>query len=191
MDFGNNFVVVNGILRTKDEARKLYYDAFDYNMVTLLIPDNQEGFIFYPQLNLGYKGDKDYYTSLGHAKCFEKINDLLLRDKMNNYAIKDFGKIQSRTFIASKFVEKGAGVIMRTSKDNFVLIFPGLNDNREKNILMCDNALKLIDLLKVDLTKGCFQINGQIIFNIEDFKEYYNLLKTYDHPKKRYRRISK
>ena len=88
MDFGNNFVVVNGILRTKDEARKLYYDAFDYNMVTLLIPDNQEGFIFYPQLNLGYKGDKDYYTSLGHAKCFEKINNLLLRDKMNNYAIR-------------------------------------------------------------------------------------------------------
>ena len=108
-----------------------------------------------------------------------------------NLFIKDFGKIQSRTFIASKFVEKGAGVIMRTSKDNFVLIFPGLNDNREKNILMCENALKLIDLLNVDLTKGCFQINGQIIFNIEDFKEYYNLLKTYDHPKKRYRRISK
>ena len=191
MDFGNNFVVVNGVLRTKDEARKLYYDAFSNNLVTVLIPDNNGGFKFYPSLNIGGNYNKDYYASLGHAKCFRKINDLLLRDGYNRYAVADFSNIQDRYMIANRFLDKGAGIIMRTSKDNFLLIFPGLSETKEKNILMCDYALKLIDLLKVDLTKGCFQINGQIIFNIEDFKEYYNLLKTNDHPRKRYRRISK
>lgn len=72
MDFGSNYVVVNGILRTKDEVRKMYYEAFSDNLVTVLIPDENNGFIPYPHLNLGTRVNRDYYASLGHAKCFEK-----------------------------------------------------------------------------------------------------------------------
>lgn len=39
MDFGSNYVVVNGVLRTKDEVQKMYYEAFSDNLVTILIPD--------------------------------------------------------------------------------------------------------------------------------------------------------
>lgn len=191
MDFGSNYVVVNGVLRTKDEVWKMYYEAFNDNLVTILIPDENNGFIPYPHLNLGTRLNRDYYASLGHAKCFEKINELLLRDKRNSYVVKDFDNIQDRTFIAYKFVEKGSVAIMRTSKDNFLLIFPGFSDDIEKNRIMCDDALKLIKLLNVNLSQGCFQINGQVIFSLEAFEEYCHLLKSNDKPRKRQLQVKK
>ncbi len=191
MDFGSNYVVVNGVLRTKDEVWKMYYEAFSDNLVTILIPDENNGFIPYPHLNLGTRLNRDYYASLGHAKCFEKINELLLRDKRNSYVVKDFGNIQDRYLIANRFLAKGAGIIMRTSKDNFLLIFSGFSDDIEKNKIMCDYALKLIKLLNVNLSQGCFQINGQVIFSLEAFEEYCHLLKSNDKPRKRQLQVKK
>ena len=74
---------------------------------------------------------------------------------------------------------------MRTSKDNFLLIFPDFSDDIEKNRIMCDYALKSIKLLNVNLSQGCFQINGQVIYSLEAFEEYYNLLKSNDKSRKR------
>ena len=38
MDFKSNFMIFNGVYMSTSEVREKYYNAFHYNLVTVLIP---------------------------------------------------------------------------------------------------------------------------------------------------------
>ena len=121
-------------------------------------------------LILGAKKDDKYFEQQGHANCFRKINELLLRDCSKFYVREKFEGILDRYIIANMFLNKGIGIIMRTAPDNFVLMMPTLSTNKQLEIATCDKILKLMDLLNIK--NGQLQINGTIFDNINDFKEY-------------------
>lgn len=174
MGFKSNWQIFNGEILTIDEIKKKYYRAFDYNMVTVLIPDENGGYKFYPSLNFDAKGCNPYYENMGHAGCFHEINKLITRDKLKDYIVSGFDNVLNRHFVAELFAAKGMIAIMRTTNDYFMLTFPAFNEDLERNKRLYQQALGLIDLLHVNLNYGSFSIGGKIISSLEDFEEYYN-----------------
>lgn len=170
MDFKSNFMIFNGVYMSTSEVREKYYNAFHYNLVTVLIPKENGEYDLYPRLNFGAKKDDKYFEQQGHANCFRKINELLLRDGSKFYVQEKFEGILDRYIIANMFLNKGMGIIMRTAPDNFVLMMPTLSTNKQLEIATCDKILKLMDLLNIK--NGQLQINGTIFDNINDFKKY-------------------
>lgn len=173
MNFKSNYFIFNGTVLTLEEAKRTWKQAFNYNLVTVLIPDGHGEYNFYPSLN-PITPKNSYYADLGHAACFQKINELLKRDVPSYYVSQKFENVQNRYMIANMFLEKGMGIVMRTTPNKFIVIFPALSNDREILIGTCNYILKLIDILDID--NGCLQINGIIYDNIDNFKEYCNSL---------------
>lgn len=55
MDFKSNFMIFNGVYMSTSEVREKYYNAFHYNLVTVLIPKENGEYDLYPRLNFGAK----------------------------------------------------------------------------------------------------------------------------------------
>lgn len=75
MDFKSNFMIFNGVYMSTSEVREKYYNAFHYNLVTVLISKENGEYDLYPRLNFGAKKDDKYFEQQGHANCFRKINE--------------------------------------------------------------------------------------------------------------------